>query len=582
MSLWVEAARDAEAERASLRMVSAKVSVATLWPFLSLAGSLGEFEHRLALAAATIAARVPADLLEPVVASLREDYLAVQPTPQPQLPQPAPAPVLAARHEQPSTVQLWHVGAQQWITVQAKNPGDAPDEPSDAGQSNANPYYFSGGPEQGPRTEEGVGHGNFPVEPGGPDPYDPVNDMFPMQPTRWTAPSNARWVDRPMNLSPANTGYTSRRRNAVGGPRYMDEGVETGRGPNPDYFSGGSEGIAGDSQDGFPEDLAAGVDPTDDRVNNYGAVPPQQSSGSGPGQTRGYSNREGVRHTSPGGGEHAPYRLEEGDGGWYVVNEKGERKNKDPKSHDEARQLQKALYKNVPGARESAEEDEEHKASARGRRPFGREQFYDPADPSVRVVGADMSGDGYAGQANPFMSGDTNVPTPPPAMMPGGAGSTAIPPGGDPGATPATTPPRQMPSSGGGMGGGMAGGMGGQENVNSPNPPPQRTGALLTADNVRERPSDTNPYGTDDPFAAKNWDAVPKQRPRQPLEGPGGSDPNTPQNTRMEPIPTSSSSDLLHQQQGVGRVGDDEEEDDRQQAARVAARVVAELMRSRT
>lgn len=72
-----------------------------------------------------------------------------------------------------------------------------------------------------------------------------------------------------------------------------------------------------------------------------------------------------VRHTAPGGGEHAPYRLEQGDGGWYVVNDKGERKNDKPKSKQQARQFQKALYKNVPGARESAEEDEQKKESAR-------------------------------------------------------------------------------------------------------------------------------------------------------------------------------------------------------------------------
>lgn len=61
-----------------------------------------------------------------------------------------------------------------------------------------------------------------------------------------------------------------------------------------------------------------------------------------------------VHHTAPGGGSHAPYKLEEGDGGWYVVNAKGERKNDEPKSRGEALDLQRALYANVPGARESA------------------------------------------------------------------------------------------------------------------------------------------------------------------------------------------------------------------------------------
>lgn len=62
-----------------------------------------------------------------------------------------------------------------------------------------------------------------------------------------------------------------------------------------------------------------------------------------------------VRHTAPGGGEHAPYKIKKVDGGYAVFNAKGERKNDDAKSYPEARQFQKALYKNVPGASESAE-----------------------------------------------------------------------------------------------------------------------------------------------------------------------------------------------------------------------------------
>jgi hypothetical protein len=68
------------------------------------------------------------------------------------------------------------------------------------------------------------------------------------------------------------------------------------------------------------------------------------------------TQRMAMIHTAPGGGEHAPYTIREVDGGYAVFNEKGERKNKDPKTHDEARQFQKALYMNVPGASESAKE----------------------------------------------------------------------------------------------------------------------------------------------------------------------------------------------------------------------------------
>lgn len=64
---------------------------------------------------------------------------------------------------------------------------------------------------------------------------------------------------------------------------------------------------------------------------------------------------DAIRHTAPGGGEHAPYKIKKVDGGYAVFNAKGERKNDDAKSYPEARQFQKALYKNVPGASESAE-----------------------------------------------------------------------------------------------------------------------------------------------------------------------------------------------------------------------------------
>lgn len=65
-----------------------------------------------------------------------------------------------------------------------------------------------------------------------------------------------------------------------------------------------------------------------------------------------------VRHTAPGGGEHAPYRIEKIDGRYFVVNDKGEKKEgKGYASKEEARQHQKALYANVPGAAESAKKE---------------------------------------------------------------------------------------------------------------------------------------------------------------------------------------------------------------------------------
>jgi Zn finger protein HypA/HybF involved in hydrogenase expression len=95
--------------------------------------------------------------------------------------------------------------------------------------------------------------------------------------------------------------------------------------------------------------------------------------------------KESVRHTAPGGGEHAPYRIEEEDGKFYVVNDLGERKNEDGySSREEAREFQKALYKNVPGAAESAKEDEKKKASVINEEAFRRR----PPEASLRRTAA--------------------------------------------------------------------------------------------------------------------------------------------------------------------------------------------------
>lgn len=92
------------------------------------------------------------------------------------------------------------------------------------------------------------------------------------------------------------------------------------------------------------------------------------------------SRHEGVRHTAPGGGEHAPYRIKKVDGGYAVFNDKGERKNDEPKTHAQAREFQKALYKNVPGARQSAEEDERKKAASRKQGASGLDQVQQVED----------------------------------------------------------------------------------------------------------------------------------------------------------------------------------------------------------
>jgi hypothetical protein len=535
--LFSEAARDVAAEQLAERCALAKVAVADVWTFLALAQSVSEFEHRLALARDHIAAKVDPDLLDITCTGLGHDFVAMQ-----QLRQEETNGALrteAAGPAEPPVVlqpglQFFHAAQGRWITLQA---ADLPHQPN----TRDNPFgqgsnYFENAAEEGPNTGQ---TGTYPQFPAGPDPVDPLNSMFPMQPSAWTVPPNAGWVERPMNLQPgagqkkgSRPGGTTRGlgralaqsavRSVLASAGYVDEGVQTGPGPNPDFFGGGSEGIGGDPQSGYPEDLA--VEDPDDRVNEiYGDVPPQQSSGSGQGGAQPYSNpgvaRQGsVRHTAPGGGEHAPYRIEGGDGGYYVVNAKGERKNSEPKSKEEARQFQKALYKNVPGARESAEEDEHKKAAS----------FFDPTDLAVRVVA--QAGDSVDS------SGEGMAPQPPQSMMPDGVGTIAQEP--------------LPPSPGAGAGMGNVADPGGADAANKI---PSATGgrrkntdinlmeiARVAADNVRQRPNDLNPSGVADEYDAHTWEGGVNTRPRQSAEDRNINTPQTPR----DPIPQASSTDI--------------------------------------
>lgn len=74
IDLWVEASRDYDREDAGVRLSRAKIATASLWPFLSLAKTAGEFEQRLDLAQEIIASRVEAAMVGPVNDSFREDF----------------------------------------------------------------------------------------------------------------------------------------------------------------------------------------------------------------------------------------------------------------------------------------------------------------------------------------------------------------------------------------------------------------------------------------------------------------------------------------------------------------------------
>lgn len=264
VDLWTEASRDVDAEQYELEFSRAKVAVTHLWPFLSLAQSEGEFEQRLAIAASRIAEHSGEHLFEPVMTSLREDF---------RMTAAAQEPVVPVQPEPSRPLQIFHVASGRWITVQGALEGEmaaAPAQPA------------VGEPEAGPMTGE---TGTYPQHPTGADPFSPLNGEYPAQPQEWSGEGKPGWVDNPMNFAPY------RQANA-----------------NPNYFAGGSEGAQGDEQASFPEDVA--LDEPDYRVDEYGAVPPLQSSGT-QGDGHPYSNSGNLGNHEAARGRH-PFAERQG------------------------------------------------------------------------------------------------------------------------------------------------------------------------------------------------------------------------------------------------------------------------------
>jgi hypothetical protein len=622
VDLWEEASRDVEAENLALRMASAKVAVAGLWPFLALAQSLPEFGHRLALTGDHIANAVPVDLLEPVVSSLVEDFRAVlaakdaegedeaddsdndgkpdwlkkkldksgswyhaglgrwvaadeRPTPQ-ELAAAEPMSTHQHDYDDPENEaywkdlgnrgpSYWHGGKQAWIRAAGPQPPESP-------EGGGNPYYFTGGPEAGPNTGQ---TNQFPPHPLGSDPMDPINGQFPMTPSAWTVPPGGEWKEEPMQFNPPNPQRTTSSRQVVAvapnetdkcsdcnGPvkavrvsygngvdwthtgqhgaaaddnhppvpsRYSrtavwklaEEGVSGRPGQNPNFFGGGTEGVAGDQGGGFPTDVAQGVDP-DDRVNElYGASPISAGEVDN-------GNRVAFRHRAIGDGEPenpAP--------------------DSDPlmgtqfDSPQESERWNRAQNGEQQGSRASS--------------TFGsrRAQFYDPSDPSVHTVAA----------GNPFGGGSSGNPF---ADASGSAGDMGPNPMLPAGGVPQTTPPRQMP------GGASGSGTDGMTSSDQAAQQEQKAAAFrrVADGDSLERPTAENPYGTDDPFDAKTWDTVRNQRPMVGLEHMNFNGPQNP--GARERIRTIHSPD----QEGGG-VRDSERE-----ASRAVDRIMGELARA--
>lgn len=367
--LWVEASRDIEAENAETELTLAKMATASIWPFLALAASDVEFDHRLALAEPQIDRLVPkVAVREQVLESFREDFrevtalkTAVEITYQPndefrkniirrQLNMRDEAERNGEEYEPEDAEEDWrregslqagdeffHAASGTWMRVAVETP------------TGHNPSYDDNTPEGGPAT--GIESRNFASAP--PDPYDPINGEYPLQPSAWTVPPDKAWVERPMNFAPYQTqasrhvaavewehsdsgdqafgfepgtsneiahilrpysgsdqyvanyypkGFdtpegqeqrfpvqsiehgkseverrhhgSKRTANEFGtsvpvgeGSHYTDEGVETGLGPNPNFFSGGTEGATGDPQSAFPADVS--LDEPNERADWY-------------------------------------------------------------------------------------------------------------------------------------------------------------------------------------------------------------------------------------------------------------------------------------------------------------------------
>lgn len=564
-SLWSEASRDLEGEHAALRMATAKVAVAGLWPFLALAGSESEFGHRLALAEEHMRALVGSDeMLSQVHASLTEDFRAMAASDD--KPDRAdeedhsPSTDDEDEDDDPDEAARWrdlgrkgatffHQGQQRWLRVAADEPQDNP--------GGGNPYYFTGGPEGGPNTGQ---TNQFPPDPNGGDPIDPLNQMYPAQPQPWTVPPGGEWKEAPMQFNPptnrtaaqvgdtakcGNCNYSIKKVHAEWAP----SGVWTHTGEhglagdddhepfprqehtagNPGYFAGGQEGVAGSDPPAFPEDLA--VDDPDDRVNElYDHMNPQPEVDNG--------NRVANR-------------------GWRTAQTwsgyAGDPEPDNPAPDSDKLQGTKfdSPQERERWARAQAEKQQDSRASTTFSASL--RGFFDPADPGVRMVAA---GNPFDEGNNPFSSTPSGAPGQVTDMGSDGEGTAGMNSGvgAGGGMVPQTTPPRTLPSGGGGQ--------------NSLADEPPKTARRVHGD-ARNLAVDDDPTGYGDEYLnnqRENGGGPLSTRPRQSAPERGI---NTPQKAG-EPIPTVSSP-------GPGGVREDDE-DDRREASRVARQIVAGLV----
>jgi hypothetical protein len=545
VDLWVEASHDVAQELEHERLVRAKVATSAIWPFLSAARTEREFGHRMALCEEELEQLFPEDdFRTQVTASLRQDFLLVK---------EADYEVVdyGTREITADPIVATAQGVD-WIRHEALAESDVPD----GGQTGTagNPAYFSNGPEAGPNTGS---DGQFAqMEP---DPFNPMNDQYPMQPSQWVVPPNAGWVENPMqfgktsaaepaidwvhdnghaygfppgsddeiaHVRPSEDGgafahyyhrgmdtpddqvkhfrtesvdvgkgeierlHRNRRHGAAG---YVGEGVQTGPGQNPNYFTD-TEGAAGTANPGLAPDVA--LPEPDERVDAYGGVPPVQSGGST--------------------GGDVPYSASGKQAARWVVADKD--------NHGACAHCNTPVYREGDTWKHLGG-NPGHGVRLHDDHPWIAGQQANRVMAARRVVGEASSSDTGGATAPPDSGG--GAPTPPPSMQPGGPGAEAGQPLTIPNQSASTNP--------------FATGGGGPEQA-GPKPDsgnnPFMASRYVVADTMN-RPTADNPLGVDsgDEFDLNNWNKPAEQRPRQDA---GSRNVNTPQRPGR-PIPVRSS-----------------------------------------
>lgn len=303
-SMWVEAARDTASEARERALALARVRCASLWPFLSAAASVAEYQQRLTLTAERLEAACDEvapgdqDLVGQLVAGLDADFLVLHRGRE-------------ARHE-----------AARQVAAELARRRPTPTPPP-AGPSASAARALRDRLAEGRSLQRRA-----------------LDDQQAPQPEQEVADVVEEPAPEPLAMGAPRLGYGN-------GTDHVDcpECGGTGSGP------------------------AGGWEPASERHGGPVTCPLCHGETTVPASEAHAWRTSSVRHTAPGGGEHAPYKLEEGDGGWYVVNAKGERKNEEPKSREAAVALQRALYANVPGASDHHSSPATCRKCVRGRTP---------------------------------------------------------------------------------------------------------------------------------------------------------------------------------------------------------------------